>query len=63
MASQGNKLIPNVLFEEGRYLWIEYENLNGYAFRPNEEGLKRLSRLLDLNVPYIRRCINTFLGT
>lgn len=48
-------------FEEGRTLWYEYIKVNGYAFRPNEKGLKELSRMLDLNVPYIRRLINTFL--
>jgi hypothetical protein len=48
-------------FAEGRDLWYEYQRINGYAFRPNEAGLKKLSRLLDLNTPYIRKNINTFL--
>ena len=48
-------------FAEGRDIWYEYQQVNGYAFRPTEEGLKKLSRNLDLNVPYIRKRINTFL--
>jgi len=46
--------------EEGRALWYEYIKVNGYAFKPTEKGLKELSRMLDLNVPYIRRLINKF---
>jgi hypothetical protein len=49
------------IFAEGRSLWYQYLQINGYAFRPNDEGLKKLSRNLDLNVPYLRKCINTFL--
>lgn len=49
------------LFTEGRSLWYEYQRVNGYAFRPNDKGLTKLSKLLDLNVPYIRKCINIFL--
>ena len=48
-------------FEEGRSLWIEYERVNGYAFRPNKEGLRKLSRLLDLKVSYIEKRIYQFL--
>lgn len=49
------------IFIEGRTLWLEYVRVNGYAWEPTEEGLKRLSRLLDLNAPYIRKCINAYL--
>lgn len=49
------------LFSEGRHLWLEYVRINGYAFEPNNEGIKKLSKLLDLNQSYIRKCINTYL--
>lgn len=48
-------------FAEGRILWQQYVNVNGYAFRPTPEGLRALSRNLDLNVAYIRKLIHTFL--
>ena len=48
-------------FAEGRDYWYQYQQLNGYTFRPSEEGLCRLSRNLDLNMPYLRKCINIFL--
>jgi hypothetical protein len=46
----------------GRSLWTEYVRVNGYAFKPSEEGLKKLSKLLDLNLTYIRKMIWLFLG-
>ncbi len=49
------------LFYQGKDFWYEYVNLNGYAFRPNKEGLNRLSKNLDVNVPYLKKCINIFL--
>jgi hypothetical protein len=45
----------------GRDYWFQYVRLNGYAFKPSEEGLKKLSRNLDLNVPHLRKCINAYL--
>jgi len=48
-------------FSEGRDLWLQYVNLNGYAFEPTNDGLKKLSRNLDLNIPYLRKMINFFL--
>ena len=48
-------------FEQGRDYWIEYERINGYAFRPNAKGLKKLSKLLDLNVPHLEKRIYQFL--
>lgn len=48
-------------FEMGRSIWAEYVRVNGYAFEPKESGLKKLSRLLDLNVSYLRKMINAFL--
>ena len=46
---------------EGRDLWHEYVRVNGYSFEPKDEGLKRLSRLLDLKVSYIRKRIHNYL--
>jgi hypothetical protein len=48
-------------FAQGRDYWWQYTKLNGYAFEPNGEGLKKLSRNLDLNIPHLRKCINAFL--
>ena len=48
-------------FEEGRSLWIEYERVNGYAFRPNKIGLTKLAKLLDLKAGYIEKRIYQFL--
>lgn len=45
----------------GRDYWQQYVRLNGYAFRPTADGLAKLSRNLDLNVPHLKRCINTYL--
>ena len=46
---------------EGRDLWQKYVDLNGYAFRPNEKGLRNLSRTLGLDVRQIRECITLYL--
>lgn len=51
----------NEQFEMGRSLWLEYVRINGYAFTPKQDGLQKLARLLDLNVPYLRKMINKFL--
>ena len=48
-------------FIEGRDYWLYYVKINGYSFQPNEEGLRKISKLLDLNVPYLRKCINIYL--
>jgi hypothetical protein len=45
----------------GRDYWMHYVKLNGYAREPNEEGLKKISKDLDLNIPHIRHCINLYL--
>lgn len=50
------------LAKEGRDYWQQYVNLTGYAFRPSEEGLKKLSRNLDLNVSHLRKCISAYLN-
>ena len=49
------------LFYEGRDYWQQYVFLNGYAFRPSDDGLKKLSRNLDLNIPYLKKLINIYL--
>lgn len=49
------------LAKEGREYWFQYVRLNGYAFEPTTDGLQKLSRNLDLNVPYLRKCINAYL--
>jgi len=54
-------MTKNEMFVEGRSLWYEYIRVNGYSFEPKEEGLTKLSRLLDLKKCFIRKCINTFL--
>jgi hypothetical protein len=50
------------LFFEGKGYWYEYVRVNGYAFHPTEKGLSKLSKLLDINVPHLRKCINIFLS-
>jgi hypothetical protein len=46
---------------EGRDYWQYYVKINGYAFEPTEKGLSKISKLLDLNLPYLRKCINLYL--
>ena len=48
-------------FEQGRGYWQQYIKLNGYSFEPTEEGLKKLSRNLDLNIKHLREYINFYL--
>jgi len=50
-----------ILWHEGRELWYEYVRINGYSFTFNNEGIKKLSRLLDLNQSYIRKRLNIYL--
>jgi len=57
MLSQSNKL-----FCEGRKLWQEYVNLNGYSFEPTEKGLIKLSQNLDLKKSHLQERINAFLS-
>ena len=47
--------------KEGRDYWQQYVKVNGYAFRPTEEGLRSLARNLDLTVTYLRKCICMYL--
>jgi hypothetical protein len=48
-------------FQEGKTHWQEYVNLNGYAFRPDEKGLKALSRSLGIPKKELREKISVFL--
>ena len=49
------------LWSEGRKLWFEYVRVNGYSFTFNNEGIKKLSRSLDLKQDYIRKRLNIYL--
>ena len=51
----------NKLQREGRELWFEYVRVNGYSFTFNNEGIKRLSKLLDLKLNYIRQRLSIYL--
>ena len=50
-----------ILWNDGKQLWNEYVNINGYSFEPTEDGIKKLSRLLDLNIKYIKERISIYL--
>lgn len=50
-----------ILWNEGKQLWNEYINVNGYSFTYNTNGIKKLSRLLDLNVNYIKERLLIYL--
>jgi hypothetical protein len=52
----------NQLFFEGRGLWNEYINLNGYAFEPSTQGISKLSKHKNLTKKYIKERINAFLA-
>lgn len=56
MTIESNKIIS-----EGKSLWAEYVKVNGYAFYPNNNGIEKLARLLDLNKTYIKKCITSYL--
>ena len=49
------------LFYEGKKLWQQYVNLNGYAFEPNSKGISALAKETALKPKYIRERINAFL--
>jgi hypothetical protein len=49
------------LWIEGKGLWQEYVNVNGYSFSFTEDGLNKLSRILDLNKSHLRKRINVYL--
>ena len=48
-------------FCEGRNYWWEYININGVSFRPNDKGIRKLAKQINVDAKYIRKCINTFL--
>ena len=45
----------------GKGYWSQYVFLNGYAFKPTHNGLKRLSKDLDLNISHLRKHITIYL--
>lgn len=47
--------------EEGRGYWMVYVQINGYAFYPTTEGLRKLARNLDLTQAYLAKRINAYL--
>ncbi|WP_154520425.1 hypothetical protein [Clostridium sp. WB02_MRS01] len=49
------------IWNDGKALWHEYVNINGYSFKPTLDGVKKLSRLLDLNVSYLMNRISFYL--
>ena len=49
------------LWYEGRDLWFEYVTINGFSSTFNDEGLKKLSKNLDLNAGYIRERLLVYL--
>lgn len=49
------------LWFEGKELWNEYVNVNGYSFSFKNDGVKKLSRLLDLNQNYIKERLAVYL--
>ncbi len=50
-------------FYLGKGYWAEYVRLNGYSFIPNEAGIKKLARELDLNIKHLQEHINFYLET
>lgn len=46
----------------GRDYWGQYVRLNGFAMEPTTEGLRKLSRNLDLTIAHLRRCIHAYLA-
>ena len=47
--------------EEGRGYWAVYVQINGYVFLPTSDGLRRLSRNLDLSQRYLANRITAYL--
>ena len=50
------------LWYEGRDLHFEYARVNGYSWTTNQSGLEKLSRMLDLNIPYISKRIDFYIN-
>lgn len=50
------------LAKKGREYWLKYVQLNGYSFEPTESGLRVLSKNLNLNISYLRKCIYAYLA-
>ena len=48
-------------FYLGKGYWLEYVRVNGYAWEPNQAGLKKLARMLDLTISHLKETINFYL--
>jgi hypothetical protein len=46
---------------EGRDYWGQYVRINGYAFRPTPNGLRSLSKNIDISIAHLSRCITAYL--
>lgn len=53
--------IERGLWYEGKNLWFEYVKLNGYSRTFNNQGIKKLSKLLDLNEKHIKERLIIYL--
>jgi hypothetical protein len=49
-------------FQLGREYWHEYVRVNGYAFRPSRDGLRKLSKILGLPQKHVAEHIEFFLS-
>jgi hypothetical protein len=50
------------LAKEGQGYWQQYVEIVGYAWI-TAAGLEQVSRMLDINVSHLRKCISAFLET
>lgn len=50
------------LWNEGKNLWFEYVNVNGYSSTFTKQGLKKISKQLDLKVSFIQERLNIYLS-
>ena len=49
------------LANDGAGYWFEYVRINGYSKNPTENGLAKLSRILDLDKKYLKEPIYLYL--
>jgi hypothetical protein len=51
------------LWTDGRDFYYQYIRLNKLesGLHPTQEGLERLSRNIDINIEWLRKCIDLFL--
>ncbi|CEG59314.1 hypothetical protein [Legionella fallonii] len=48
-------------WHEGKALWLEYINQNGYSSSFTIKGMNKLSKNLDLKPAYVRKCLSIYL--